>query len=303
MGELSKIAWTDHTFNPWWGCVRVSPGCTNCYAEAFDKRVHGIEEAHWGVEALRRMFGADHWREPLKWARKAKAAGVRHRVFCASMADVLEDRPDLVEPRERLWRLIDETGEWLTWLLLTKRPENALRMMPARWRHQPPPYVWWGTTVEDAKRARERHALLQAVPAAVRFWSYEPALEDLPWPELLGGPDAADDDLDVAERYCVRCGCPWDDDMLHRCPLGYGPPPDWVIFGGESGGGARPFAEEWALHGMAVCERMGVSRFMKQYGSRPTRAGRPLRLASYKGEDPAEFDPRLQVREFPAVGP
>jgi protein gp37 len=95
MGKETAISWTHHTFNPWWGCQRVSPGCTNCYAETFDKRIGG---KHWGPTAPRRFFGPKHWAEPLKWARAAAKAGERHRVFCASMADVFEDRPELIEP-------------------------------------------------------------------------------------------------------------------------------------------------------------------------------------------------------------
>ena len=126
MGEKTGIAWTDSTFNPWHGCQRVSPGCELCYAETFDAR---FGEPHWGPKAPRRFFGDKHWNEPLKWNRAAEASGVRRRVFCASMADVFEDRPDLVEHRLRLWKLIEATPH-LDWLLLTKRPENIHRMLP-----------------------------------------------------------------------------------------------------------------------------------------------------------------------------
>lgn len=123
MGKDTGITWTDSTFNPWWGCEKVSPGCTNCYAATFDKRVGGD---HWGAKAGRRFFGDKHWREPEKWNRDAAKSGERHRVFCASMADVFEDRDDLVQPRIRLFHLISETPN-LDWLLLTKRPENIRR--------------------------------------------------------------------------------------------------------------------------------------------------------------------------------
>src|SRR5690348_1510361 len=99
----TSIAWTRHTFNPWWGCTKVSPGCTNCYAESMDKRIGGD---HWGVHAERRFFGEAHWRQPLLWNAEAKHLGERHRVFCASMADIFEDRDDLVPHRDRLWSLI-----------------------------------------------------------------------------------------------------------------------------------------------------------------------------------------------------
>lgn len=167
MGENSKIQWTDHTFNPWWGCVKVSPGCAHCYAETFSKRTgHAV----WGVDAPRRMFGPKHWREPLKWDDEARAAGERRRVFCASMADVFEDRPDLVEERAKLFGLMNLTPS-LDWLLLTKRPQNVIRLTPDSGM---PDNAWIGTTVEDQQRAVERIPYLMDIPAAVRFLSVEP---------------------------------------------------------------------------------------------------------------------------------
>src|SRR5688500_6617995 len=112
MAKGSSIEWTDHTFNPWWGCVRVSPACEHCYAETFAKRVgHPV----WGVQAPRRFFGDKHWQEPVKWNRDAEARGVRERVFCASMADWAEvlpkAHPDVVamdEARARLFALVEQ---------------------------------------------------------------------------------------------------------------------------------------------------------------------------------------------------
>lgn len=206
MAENSAIEWTDHTFNPWWGCTRVSPACTHCYAATLAKRFgYG-----WGKNADRRFFGDKHWAEPLRWDRAAENAGERKRVFCASMADVFEDRADLWNAQERLWDLIEATPH-LDWLLLTKRPENILRMVPTCWRDPQchdgwPPNVWVGTTVEDQERADERIPHLQAVPAPVRFLSCEP---------LLGPID------------------------LNLEGIG------WVIAGGESGHGARPMHPDW----------------------------------------------------------
>lgn len=124
MGIETEIAWTDSTFNPWWGCQRVSPGCERCYAETFAKRV-GLQV--WGPKQERRFFGEKHWREPLRWNEQAAKAGARRRVFCASMADVFEERLDLAAARARLFGLIRLTPS-LDWLLLTKRPENAARL-------------------------------------------------------------------------------------------------------------------------------------------------------------------------------
>lgn len=178
MSEHSGIEWTDHTFNPWWGCVRVSPACEHCYAETFSKR---LGNQIWGVQADRRFFGDGHWSEPLKWNKKAAEAGVRRRVFSGSMCDVCEDRRDLDPHRERLWKLVEATQN-LDWLLLTKRTENVATMAP--WAKEWPSNVWLGTTVEDQKRADRRLPHLIEHSAVVRFLSVEPLLGPLdlrPW--------------------------------------------------------------------------------------------------------------------------
>lgn len=162
MGENSTIEWTDHTFNPWIGCVKVAAGCTHCYAEAMAKRTG---KAKWGADGTRVKTSEDYWRQPLKWNTQAERDGIRRRVFCASMADVFEDwtnsvrghkggylhkgeawksdqkfveladiaigrsRITLDDLRRELFALIDATP-WLDWLLLTKRPENIPRMWP-----------------------------------------------------------------------------------------------------------------------------------------------------------------------------
>jgi protein gp37 len=92
MAKYSHIEWTHHTFNPWWGCAKVSPACLHCYAELWAKR---MGQRVWGTEAPRRLFGDEHWREPIVWNEEARSAGRRERVFCASMADVFERRPEL----------------------------------------------------------------------------------------------------------------------------------------------------------------------------------------------------------------
>ena len=178
MAELSTIEWTTHTFNPWWGCTKVSDGCKFCYAEAIARR-YGNDV--WGVNKPRRTFGEKHWAEPLKWNAAAQAAGQRARVFCGSMADVFEDRRDLDAERVRLWVLIAQTP-WLDWLLLSKRPECVRALAP--WGNKWPRNVWLGTTVEDQRRAEERLPILAGIPAVVRFISAEPLLGQLdlaPW--------------------------------------------------------------------------------------------------------------------------
>jgi len=169
MGKNSKIEWTNHTFNPWWGCVRVSHACEHCYAENWAKRVGSKV---WGISAERRFFGEKHWAEPLKWNDNAARLKVRQRVFCASMGDIFEERQDLDQWRCRLWTLIERTPN-LDWLLLTKRPQNIKKTVPFTcW----PTNVWLGTTVESQRWADERLPYLADIPANVRFVSAEPLL-------------------------------------------------------------------------------------------------------------------------------
>lgn len=320
MAEQSKIEWTDATFNPWWGCEKISPGCKHCYAEAFAKRTgHKV----WG-KVPRRLFGPKHWAEPEKWARKAAALGVRARVFCASMADVFEDAPELEPERRKLWALIRSTFftckngcDWtdikpvvttkngrgthcnmcsdasgmggLDWLLLTKRPENIAKFLPA----DVAPLVWVGATVEDQEHAEKRipHLLLGAALARVRFLSCEPLL----------GP------LDLSEWLWGRAHSPREDPAIGV---------NWVIAGGESGHGARPFDVEWARTLRAQCLSAGVPFFMKQLGAYardassgvwrvnpalPDGKDRVLFLSDPKGGDAAEFPADLRVRQFPEV--
>lgn len=166
MGKHSSIEWCDHTFNPWAGCVKVSPGCAHCYAETLSKR---FGQHIWGPAKTtpRRMMRDAYWRQPLTWNAHALSLGVRKRVFCASMADVFEDHPMVASARLRLWDLIEQTPG-LDWLLLTKRPEHVHTMLPAAWLATPPHNVWFGTSVEDQQRANERIPALLNVPAAVR---------------------------------------------------------------------------------------------------------------------------------------
>jgi protein gp37 len=107
MGRDSKIEWCHHTFNPWIGCSKVSGGCAHCYAETLvDKRWGKV---NWGDKGTRVRTSAANWKQPLAWDRAAKEAGERHRVFCASLADVFEDRDELLNWRYDLFELIGET--------------------------------------------------------------------------------------------------------------------------------------------------------------------------------------------------
>ena len=224
MAKNSRIEWTNHTFNPWWGCVKVSPACKHCYAEAWSKRVG---QNVWGPKSDRRFFGDKHWAEPLKWNIEAAKSGERLRVFCASMADIFEDREGLEEWRVKLWALIEATSH-LDWLLLTKRPERIAANVP--WTTNWPGNVWIGTTVESQEWADERLPYLARLPAAVRFISAEPLL----------GP------LDLR---------PWLGGTL-----------DWVIAGGESGPKARPSSPAWFRNVMNQCMEADVAFHFKQWG-------------------------------------
>jgi len=229
VGKNSSIEWTHHTFNPWWGCVKVSPGCKHCYAETFSRRL-GI--GLWGARADRRYFGDAHWKEPVRWNADALASRERRRVFCASMSDVFEPRSDLEPWRRRLWTLIDATPG-LDWLLLTKRPDQIASKVPwgCRW----PDNVWLGTTAENQLWANRRLPVLIEHQAAVRFVSCEPLLGRVDLSAWLSG---------------------------HRRRRGV----DWVIVGGESGHKARPMHPEWATDIRDQCASAGVPFHFKQWG-------------------------------------
>lgn len=173
MGENSAIEWTDHTFNPWWGCTKVSPGCDNCYAESFANRIN--QRGLWGT-GFHRMFGDAHWRQPLLWSEKARNAKRRPRVFCASMADVFDkEAPSHV--RERLFRLIYATPH-LNWLLLTKRVGNVRNMLPkplTDWYRN----TWLGISVVNQEEAERDIPKLVALPGHVKFLSCEPLLGEI----------------------------------------------------------------------------------------------------------------------------
>jgi protein gp37 len=224
MGEKTEIAWCDSTFNPWIGCQKVSAGCDNCYAETLmDKRYHKVE---WGPHGERKRTSEANWKLPLRWAKAARAAGTRPKVFCSSLADVFDNQAP-AGARSDLFRLIEATPE-LDWLLLTKRPENIGKMIDAGgWFNGFPPNVWLGTTCEDQAAYDRRWPILERFNLRVRFISYEPAI----------GP------LTILNHKHV---------------------PDWIICGGESGKGFRDMPAAWAENVMEECAEHFVPFFMKQ---------------------------------------
>lgn len=181
MGETTGISWADATFNPWWGCTRVSEACRHCYAETLANR---YGHAVWGSSSPRRAFSDKHWAEPVSWDRKAAAEGRRLRVFCASMADVFEAHVDLPPQRRRLWGLIAATPN-IDWLILTKRPENIRSMVPPAWLEEWPANAWPGTTVES-QRWLGRVGTLLELPAPLPWLSCEPLLGRLDLTPFLG---------------------------------------------------------------------------------------------------------------------
>lgn len=245
--QNSKIEWTDHTFNPWWGCQRVSPGCESCYAETLAKR---YGHAVWGPAKTtgRRTMSENYWRQPLRWNEAARKVGQRARVFCASMADVFEDHPQVADWRMRLFELIDSTP-MLDWLLLTKRPENVMPMM-ADWLEGTafPSNIIMMTSVENQEYADRRIPELLKIPATRRGLSCEPLLGPL--------------DLSAYLATCEWCGGSLYGD--HECydPAGI----DWLIVGGESGHGARPMHPDWARALRDQCQAAGIAFFFKQWG-------------------------------------
>ncbi len=180
--ENSIIAWTSNTFNPWMGCVKVSPGCTHCYAETLTKNRMGL--SLWGAGGTRQVTSATNWRKPVSWNREAQRSGERQRVFCASLCDVFEDHPTGDATRPRLWDLIRRTPN-LDWQLLTKRADRITGCLPSDW-GDGWPNVWLGVSCEDRKHGLPRLDHLRDIPAVVRFTSAEPLLEDITPCDLTG---------------------------------------------------------------------------------------------------------------------
>jgi protein gp37 len=274
MAENSKIAWTDHTFNPWIGCTKVSEGCKFCYAEELmDKRYRKVQ---WGPQGTRVRTAAANWKKPLQWNQdewrecldcgfrgkvepdqpyylcrclSRNTVPTRQRVFCASLADVFEDNKQVFGWRIELWELIAKTPN-LDWLVLTKRPQS-IAAFSAIW--PLPGNVWIGTTVESQEHFDSRVAALLDVPAIVHFLSVEPMLGPVRIPTELG---------------MIRI--------------------DWVICGGESSAKARPMNLDWARDLRDDCLGLLIPFFMKQLGGYPD-----------KRDELTDFPEDLRIREWP----
>jgi protein gp37 len=259
MAVLSSIAWCRSTWNPFIGCAEVSPGCEHCYAKTL---VEGRQGRDFGT--LRRTAPAT-FNAPLKWEREAAVEqltdpyAVPWRVFAPSLSDFWH--PDADSFREDAWGIIRQTPH-LTYQILTKRPNRIERCLPPDWPHAFP-HVHLGVSVESPTYAF-RVDTLARIPAAVRFVSYEPALEAwMPSPQQWQALD-------------------------------------WIVCGGESGPQARPFSLEWARELIEPAQFYGTALFIKQMGTRWAKAHR---ARDWKGEDPEEWPADLRIREWPMPRP
>lgn len=248
MAEDTLISWADHTFNPWEGCQKVGPGCDNCYAETRNARYGGGVATNWGPGAPRRRTSAANWRKPLLWSRRAAGSPGKTFVFCSSLADVFDNAVDPAW-RADLFRLIHATPH-LTWLLLTKRPGNIVRLYEDvnRALHDERLSFWprnaaIGCTIVNQEEADRDVPKLLAAKTALR-----PAFAFLSMEPLLGPVDL------------------WP--MLHPHMRGGVdiPPVDWVIAGGESGPNARPSNPQWFRYIRDECAKAGVPFQFKQWG-------------------------------------
>jgi len=317
MGENSGIQWTTHTFNPWVGCQRVSPGCTNCYAEAYDKRVGGlpknqrknpaVAELRWGPKAPRVRTSLANWRKPIAWNEAAELAGERHRVFCASLSDVFEEH-ETIDARWRLelFSLIRQAPR-LDWLLLTKRPEAINRTLES---------VLALSACTPA--GRRDYVSSDDGFVATRLWVAQWLSGKAP-PNVWLGTTVEDQQraneripellkVDAAVRFLSL------EPLLERVDLATWLAPeslgrsniDWLIIGGESGPKARPFSLDWARSLVRQARGVdGCAPFVKQMGSNPCEFtwdgmnSDELDLSDPSGGDMAEWPEDLRVREFP----
>jgi protein gp37 len=235
VSQNSKIEWTDATWNPVRGCTKVSPGCAHCYAETFAERFRGVP-GHPYERGFDLRLVPHKLTEPLRWKRP-------RMIFVNSMSDLFhEEVPDdyIVDVAR-----VMQTANWHTFQVLTKRSERMRDLLRTKLRLAArKSHIWWGTSVENRKHGLPRIGHLRAAPAAIRFLSVEPLLEDIGTIDLRG----------IA----------------------------WVIVGGESGPGARPMQREWVLSIQKQCKDADVPFFFKQWGGvQKSRNGRALDGRTY----------------------
>jgi len=305
VSDRSAIEWTDATWNPVRGCDKVSPGCAHCYAETFAERFRGVK-GHPYEQGFDLRLVPEKLTEPLSWKKP-------RRVFVNSMSDLFQ--PNVGGGFIAAVFGIMQACQQHTFQLLTKRPrtmrnffavfrpedvrEYTLKltghMIAGGWTW-PLPNVWLGVSVENQHFADERIPLLLQTPAAVRFISAEPLLERI---DLAGF-------IPRSQPWKPYVECRHGYDACPTCDSNPSPALDWVIVGGESGPGARPFCEHWARGLVQQCRAAEVPCFVKQFGSNAQRyidqhdAVEFPNLRSRKGGDPAEWPEDLRVREYPS---
>ena len=222
MAALTLIAWTKLTWNPWRGCTKVSPGCKNCYMFAAQKR-YGRDPSV--------VVRTKTWGDPIRWQKEAAAEKRTDLVFTCRWSDWFHEDAD--EWRDEAWQVVKACPN-LHFQILTKRPERIASCLPADW-GDGYPNAWLGVSVEDRKYGLPRIDYLRDIPAAVRFLSVEPLLEDLGRVDLRGI--------------------------------------DWMIVGGESGPGYRPMDYAWAKSLRDQCREHKVAFFFKQSAAPRTEQG------------------------------
>ncbi|MEO5802282.1 MAG: phage Gp37/Gp68 family protein [Verrucomicrobiota bacterium] len=251
MSDNSKIEWTDATWNPVRGCTKVSPGCLNCYAETFSERFRGVRGHPFEFGFDLRLV-PEKLAEPLKWHSPKM-------IFVNSMSDLFQkDVPDeyVIAVVEVMMK-----ANWHTYQVLTKRSERMRDLLKTKLKFAASSsHIWWGVSVENKKHGLPRIDHLRESPAAVRFLSIEPLLED------LGKVN------------------------LKRI--------DWVIVGGESGHGARPLEISWVRNIREECKQSKVAFFFKQWGGvQKSKHGRELDGRTYSEFPEREETPVLEKQE------
>lgn len=257
MAQDSKIQWTKHTCNLWWGCTKVHAGCDHCYAETSSKRWgHDI----WGNDRPRKEI-VSVWNDFVKYQKAAEKVGEIHRVFVGSMMDIFEKSMSLINSkgedvalyqtgylREVYFRDIVPRTPNLLHLMLTKRPSNINKYIPEFWKTDPPKNVMFGTSPCDQETYDNLWVHLAKVNGK-RFLSIEPMLGEV-----------------SLNPYCPTCGKLVERTLSKRCKHCNGEVirPDWVICGGESGHGKRPIDPDWARTLRDQCYMDEVPFFMKQ---------------------------------------
>lgn len=237
MSDSSAIEWTDATWNPVRGCTKISPGCKHCYAKTFAERWRGVP-GHAYEHGFDFRLAPHKLNEPLKWAKT-------RRIFVNSMSDLYQSEV----PDEYIEAVFDVmiAANWHTYQVLTKRADRMRSFGKAHERRLhlgKQTHIWLGVSVEDRKYGVPRISQLRDTPAAVRFLSVEPLLEDLGAIDLTGI--------------------------------------NWVIVGGESGPGARKMEKSWVINVFRQCREQKVPFFFKQWGGvNKARAGRLLNGREY----------------------